>query len=65
MIRLTAWIGDKEFELVCAAFEAHGYEPPRTDVPGGTGAYVSNIVEQYRADLSQQQALQIISEALQ
>lgn len=51
------------FERVGLAFEALGYRTPRPDT-GSDGAYALNIVEQYRADLSEDEALAVIEYGL-
>lgn len=63
--KLTDWIGQEGrlFERVGLVFEGLGYLPPTLDMPGGTGAYVANIVEQYRADFTQEEIMQIVEYA--
>ena len=61
----TMFIGEtgRAFERVCLVFQAYGFEPPLPDeITGGTasGAYVSNILPQYQANLSQDEARAII-----
>ena len=57
------WIGREfgAFRRVSLAFNQLGFNPPRPDYgSGGKGAYVMNIVRQYQADLSPDQAMAII-----
>lgn len=60
----SQWIGaeGRAFERVCLAFEALGYEPPKAEV---SGAYATNIVQQYKANLSESEALDVIAYALE
>ena len=53
-----------EFTRVQAVFQAAGFQPPKPDVTGGEGAYVSNIVDQYRADLLEMEVLAFIAYGL-
>jgi hypothetical protein len=64
-VPLTMFVGEpgRAFERVCLAFQAYGFEPPKPDeITGGnaSGVYVSNILPQYQAALSQDETLAII-----
>lgn len=50
------------WERVTLVFEGLGYQPPRPDTPDG-GAYLTNIADQYRADLSEEEVIQIVEYA--
>jgi len=53
----------RAFKRVCLAFQAYSFAPPEPDeITGGTaeGAYVSNILPQYQAHLSQDETRAII-----
>lgn len=63
MIAKGSWIGAQgaAFERACLAFEALGYRRPAPDDgSNGKGAYVMNIIAQYRADMTEDQALAVI-----
>jgi len=63
----SQWIGSEgaAFERVSMAFESLGYSAPRADEgSNGGGAYAMNIVRQYAADLSDQDALAIVNYGL-
>jgi hypothetical protein len=57
----SVWIGSEggAFERVGLAFEALGYQAPRPDA-GGSGTYGANIASQYRADMSERDALAVV-----
>lgn len=65
-ISLSAYIGSRgaAFQRVGLAFQLWGYVPPHVDVVSpdseSPGAYVSNIVSQYRNDLTPEQTLALI-----
>jgi len=65
MPRKTEFVGSSgaAFARVSLAFQSLGYRAPTPD-SGSTGAYVLNIIEQYRADLSEEQTLDVISYGL-
>lgn len=56
----STWVGDRWFRRVCQAFLERGYQPPHPDTGGGNGAYAMNIIDQYRADLTEAQVMGII-----
>lgn len=64
-IGLTLWIGAEGamFTRVQVAFEKAGYQAPTPDVSGGGGAYVSNIVNQFQADLTEAEVKTLIAYA--
>ena len=62
------WIGQEGqlFKRVSLVFEGLGFTPPTLDTTtegSATGAYVSNIEEQYRTNLSLDEIIQIIDYA--
>ncbi len=63
--KLSSWVGQEGclFERACLIFEGLGFAPPTVDIPDGTGAYVSNIVNQYQAYFTQAEILQIVDYA--
>lgn len=65
MVALTQFVGAKgaAFERVGLAFQALGYVAPQPDT-ASDGAYVLNIVSQYRASLTQAHVLAIIEYGL-
>lgn len=62
----TQWIGPggAAFERVGLAFEQLGYRKPHPDSGASSGAYASNIAQQYAADLSEREALAIVNYGL-
>jgi hypothetical protein len=62
----TRWIGAEgaAFARVGLAFQALGFSAPQPDSSDGTGAYASNIINQYRADLSPSEVEAIINYGL-
>lgn len=67
MVSKTQWVGHEgaAFERVGLAFEALGYRAPSADEGSqGAGAYAMNIIAQYRADLSEEEAEAIIAYGL-
>jgi hypothetical protein len=65
-VSAATWIGKEyaNFERVCRAFELYGFDVPRPDTDGGSGAYAVNIANQYRASLTERQVYAIIDYAL-
>ncbi len=64
-VTLVQFIGQQgnAFERIGLAFQAYGFTPPSPDtITGGeaTGGYVSNIVKQYQADLTEGETIAII-----
>lgn len=54
MIKDSMWIGPEwaRWKKVSIVFSALGFFPPKSDTISGEGAFVSNIIQQYQADLS-------------
>ncbi len=65
MVTKSTWIGSEGrlFERVRLVFEGLSYAPPTTDTDNESGAYAMNIVDQYRADFTEEEILQIIDYA--
>lgn len=57
VINITMWIGaeGRLFERASEVFRILGYQIPKPDVEGGDGAYLMNIMNQYRADLTEEE----------
>lgn len=67
IVKKSQWIGTRgaAFERVGMAFEALGFIRPRPDGGGEIGAYAANIAAQYRADLSEAEAMAVITYGLE
>lgn len=65
MVGKGTYIGHNyaSWERLCLVFEGLGYDPPSPDTPQG-GAYLMNVMDQYRASLSEEQILRIADFAL-
>jgi hypothetical protein len=64
-ITRSTWIGEdnRDFIRVSLAFLVAGFEEPRLEVENGIeldGAYVSTIIDQYRAHLNETKVMAII-----
>lgn len=64
----TTWLDADQFYRIKLAFQLHGIRTPSPDVDHNGqslhGAYVSNIVNQYRASLTEKEVLAIIAYGL-
>ncbi len=62
IITLSSYIEGAFWKRLILVFEGLGYLPPDPDTPEG-GAYVGNIIDQYRANFRSDEVMQIIEYA--
>ena len=64
IIRMSRFLSFEELKRVGQAFCIYEHQPPTGDTSGG-GAFVMNVVDQYRATLRQQECLALIAYGLE